>query len=100
MPALLQRFLNRSLRQGSVAANLSLEPFLDAGPQQRAAWDRSVVLSVARTIDSDACRAMCWFTEDPICELGDKTARQLVEEGATARVLDMLVAIRDGRRDG
>lgn len=65
----------------------------------RAEWDRSVVLSVARTIEPDAERVMCWFTGDPIRELGGRTARELVDEGATAPVLDMLIAIRSGRRE-
>lgn len=75
-----------------------------AGPEMliaaaRIEWDSSVVLSVARTIDSDADRVMQWFTNEPIVEFDEKTASQLIREGATAGVLDMLVAIRSGRRD-
>ncbi|WP_329743367.1 hypothetical protein [Dyella sp. A6] len=68
-------------------------------PGERAEWDRSVVLSVARTIEPDAERVMCWFTGDPINELGGRTARELVDEGVTAPLLDMLIAIRSGRRE-
>lgn len=42
---------------------------------------------------------MHWFSSEAICELGGKTARQLVEEGSTAQLLDMLVTIRNGYRD-
>ena len=58
------------------------------------------MLSVARGVDSDPAEAMRWFANDPIREFGDKTAQQLVEEGNTAQLLSMLVAIRSGRRDG
>lgn len=64
----------------------------------RVAWDEAVVMSVARTIEPDAERAMHWFRDEPIREFGGRTARQLVEEGVTARLLDMLVSIRNGQR--
>lgn len=65
----------------------------------RIEWDQAVVLSVARGIESDADKVMHWFTHDNIEELGGKTARQLIDEGATARLLDMLTTIRNGDRD-
>jgi hypothetical protein len=65
----------------------------------RETWDRAVVLSLARCIDANADRVAAWFFDDPIHELGGRTASQLVQEGATASLLDMLVAIRNGRRD-
>jgi len=65
----------------------------------RVEWEQAVVLSVARGIEPDADKVMAWFSGDLISELGGKTARQLVEEGATARLLDMLVTIRSGHRD-
>lgn len=67
--------------------------------RDREAWDRAVVLSVARCIDANADRVAAWFFGDPIREFGGRTASQLVHEGATASLLDMLVAIRSGRRD-
>jgi hypothetical protein len=65
----------------------------------RIEWERAVVLSVARGIEPDVDKVMHWFSSEAICELGGKTARQLVEEGLTARLLDMLVTIRNGYRD-
>lgn len=62
-------------------------------------WEQSVVLSMARGIEPDAEEVLRWFSHDVICELGNKTAQQLMQEGATARLLDMLVAIRSGHRD-
>lgn len=65
----------------------------------RVEWDRAVVLSVARGIEPDPASVVHWYISDHIDEFGGKTARQLVEEGATARLLDMLVKIRNGHRD-
>ena len=65
----------------------------------RIEWEREVVLSVARSIEPDATKVMTWFSSDSIDELGGKTAQQLVWDGATAQLLDMLVSIRSGRRD-
>lgn len=65
----------------------------------RVEWEQSVVLSVARGIEPNAEEVLHWFKHDLIRELGNKTAQQLVEEGATARLLDMLVTIRSGHRD-
>lgn len=65
----------------------------------RIEWDQAVVLSVARGIELDADKVMHWFTHDGIDEFDGKTARQLVDEGATARLLDMLITIRSGHRD-
>lgn len=65
----------------------------------RIEWDRAVVLSVARGIEPDAGKVLAWFNGDPIHELGGKTAQQLIDEGTTAPLLDMLVMIRSGRRD-
>lgn len=62
-------------------------------------WDRNVVLSVAVAIDADRERVLDWFTHDRIREFGNRTAQQLVMAGETARVLDMLQAIRRGLRD-
>ena len=65
----------------------------------RIEWEQAVVLSVARGIEPDGDKVMHWFSSEAICELGGKTARQLVEEGSTALLLDMLVTIRNGYRD-
>jgi len=67
--------------------------------RERVEWDQAVVLSVARGIESDADKVMQWFTHDGIDEFDGKTARQMVDEGATARLLDMLITIRNGHRD-
>lgn len=102
MPALFRRLFARvSLSSDVVTESLALAQGEEAGSlcELRTAWDRAVVMSVARAIEPDPDRLLHWFREDPIRELGSKTARQLVEEGVTARLLDMLVAIRSGRRD-
>jgi len=62
-------------------------------------WNRDVVLSAAAAIDADSERVMDWFVHDRIREFGQRTAQQLVLSGETARVLDMLHAIRRGLRD-
>jgi hypothetical protein len=67
-------------------------------PHASATWDRAVVLSVARGIEPDPDVATEWFLNEPITEFGGKTACQLVEAGETDRLLDMLVAVRGGRR--
>ncbi|WP_049621177.1 hypothetical protein [Frateuria defendens] len=60
--------------------------------------DRERVLAAAQAVEPDIGKAMHWFVSVPIRELGDKTARQLVDEGATAELLAMIAAIRSGRR--
>lgn len=65
----------------------------------RIEWDRAVVLSVAIGIEADAEKVTHWFSHEGIGEFGGKTAHQLVEEGAAARLLDMLTTIRNGDRD-
>lgn len=102
MPAAFRRLFARiPFSSDVVTKNFALARCVEAGAlcELRTAWDRAVVMSVARAIEPDPNRLLRWFREDPIRELDSKTARQLVEEGATARLLDMLVAIRSGRRD-
>lgn len=70
----------------------------DASPSCRISWDQAVVLSVARGIEPDPAKALQWYLTQPIAEFGGRTARQLVEDGATAPLLDMLVAVRRGHR--
>lgn len=96
----------RKLRQQGSPILLGNVPFPMAAMHESAAtsharveWERAVVLAVARGIEPDADKVVTWFNGDLIDELGGKTARQLVEEGATAKLLDMLVTIRNGYRD-
>lgn len=102
MPAVFRHLLKRQPPGLSPRQSESLSPYMKssmAALHTRVAWERAVVLSVARSVEPDPAEAMRWFAHDPIHELGDKTAQQLVEEGSTARLLNMLVAIRSGRRD-
>ena len=101
MSAYLRRLLGRAIpdvRRTSMGQTAQRD---DCGSltELRVAWDKAVVMSVARTIEPDPGRLSHWFKEDPILELGGKTARQLVEEGGTARLLDLLASIRGGQRD-
>lgn len=80
------------------ASDLETAPPPEDSPQSRIRWDEAVVLSVARGIEPDPDKALQWFLTQPIAELGGRTARQLVEDGATASLLDMLVAVRRGHR--
>jgi len=102
MPAPFRQFLKRYLPDSSPGDRESLSPYMKssmAALHTRVAWERAVVLSVARGVEPDPAEALRWFANDPIREFGDKTAQQLVEEGNTTRLLTMLVAIRSGRRD-
>src|SRR5579871_964913 len=64
----------------------------------RDSWDKAVVLSVARSIDPDPQQAMQWFLNEPIAEFDGRTASQLVLDGWTDALLDMLIAVRNGKR--
>jgi hypothetical protein len=101
MPAKLPRPLRRD-----PLLPLSGEAWLRAPYAQRSQaiwrarveWESALVLSLAAEIEPDAGAALRWFNSDRIREFGDKTAAQLVEEGATSRLLAMMTAIRSGRR--
>ncbi len=100
MPATFRNLLQRRqpILLGDVPPPAPMKSSMTTS-RTRVEWERAVVLSVARGIEPDADKVMHWFSCDVICELGGKTAQQLVEEGATARLLDMLVTIRSGHRD-
>lgn len=103
MPAAFRQLLKRYFPDSLSGESESLSAYMKssvAALHTRVAWERAVVLSVARGVEPDPAEALRWFVNDPIHELGDKTAQQLVEEGSTTRLLTMLVAIRSGRRDG
>jgi hypothetical protein len=98
LPRLFRR--NRPARlSGDVEAHAPYMLRSRAILRARVEWESALVLSLAREIEPDADAVMRWFTGDRIREFGDKTAAQLVEEGATSRLLGMMVAIRNGRRD-
>lgn len=101
MPAVFRHLLKRYLPDSPPDHAQSLSTYMKSSMatlQTRVAWERAVVLSVARAVEPDPAQAMHWFIHDPIKELGGKTAQQLVEEGSTPRLLAMLVAIRSGQR--
>ncbi|HEX7816878.1 hypothetical protein [Dyella sp.] len=94
------RNILRWRKQDPISAPAFAKPRVSARgtSSARIEWDQAVVLSVARGIEPDADKVLAWFSGDPIQELGGKTARQLIDEGITAPLLDMLVMIRSGRR--
>lgn len=65
---------------------------------RRVMIDGAAVLAVARRIDADRARLLAWFDEEPIAELGMRTAREVVEDGDTARLIHMLWSIERGSR--
>lgn len=65
----------------------------------RVTWERSVVLALAGRIEPDLDKLMGWFVGEGIEEFAGKTAQQMIEEGATAKLLNMLTTIQSGLRD-
>jgi len=57
------------------------------------------VLRLAKGIDHDEERVRDWYQTVKICELGGKTAHELVQRGETELVIDFLKSIRRGYRD-
>jgi hypothetical protein len=86
------------MRSRTAVSSLHRAGLHDGLPACQVSWDQAVVLSVARGIEPDPEKALQWFLTQPIAEFGGRTARQLVEDGATAPLLDMLVAVRRGHR--
>jgi hypothetical protein len=64
---------------------------LDAG-----FWD---VLRLAKGIDQDEARVRDWYLTVTICELGGRTAQELVQMGEADLVMGFLRSIRRGNRD-
>jgi hypothetical protein len=60
--------------------------------------DTARVLAEARHVEPDRARRRAWFVEDPIAELGFRTAEDLVEAGETSRLIAMIRAIRAHER--
>jgi hypothetical protein len=66
---------------------------------RRVMIDGAAVLAVARRVDADRVRLLAWFDEQPIAELGMRTAREVVADGDTAQLIHMLWSIERGNRD-
>jgi|EndMetStandDraft_6_1072998.scaffolds.fasta_scaffold07544_6 hypothetical protein len=60
--------------------------------------DTARVLAEARHVEPDRARRRAWFVEDPIAELGYRTAADVVEAGETSRLIAMIRAIRAHER--
>jgi len=60
--------------------------------------DTARVLAEARHLEPDRARRRAWFTDDPIAELGYRTAEDVVEAGETRRLIAMIQAIRAHER--
>lgn len=56
------------------------------------------ILRIASDIESERSRIEEWYRCDPIRELGEMTAQQLVSEGDIDLVIAFLQAIRRGDR--
>ncbi len=56
--------------------------------------DTARVMAAARHVEPDRARRRAWFLEDPIAELGFRTAEDLVEAGETSRLIALIEAIR------
>lgn len=56
------------------------------------------VLRTAARLEPDPGRAMAWYRDVPIAELGSRTANELVALGQSDAVTAFLRAIADGRR--
>lgn len=57
------------------------------------------VLRLAKGIDQDEARVRDWYLTVKICELGGKTAQELVQMGKADLVIGFLRSIRHGCRD-
>lgn len=56
------------------------------------------IASVARSIEPDGARVWHWMLEEPIAELDNRTAVELVWAGRGQAVIDMLKAVQSGTR--
>ncbi|MGF6494744.1 hypothetical protein ABIE56_002942 [Luteibacter sp. 621] len=66
----------------------------------RVLTDTARVLAEASHVEPDRARRRAWFTDDPIAQLGFRTAEDLVEAGETSRLIAMIKAIRVHERGG
>jgi hypothetical protein len=60
--------------------------------------DTARVMAAARHVEPDRARRRAWFLEDPIAEMGFRTAEDLVEAGETSRLIALIEAIRAHER--
>ncbi|MET0254879.1 MAG: hypothetical protein ABWZ54_04640 [Luteibacter sp.] len=60
--------------------------------------DTARVMAAASRIEPDRARRRAWYVEDPIAELGFRTAEDIVEAGETSRLIAMIQAIRAHER--
>lgn len=65
----------------------------------RVLCDTARVLAAARHVEPNRARRRAWYVEDPIAELGFRTAEDLVEAGETSRLIAMIEAIRLNERN-
>jgi len=56
--------------------------------------DTARVMAAARHVEPNRARRRAWYVEDPIAELGFRTAEDVVEAGETSRLIAMIEAIR------
>lgn len=57
------------------------------------------LLQIAAAIEPNRARAINWYRQVPIAELGHLTAEQLVALGRTDAVIAFLRSVQDGARD-
>jgi hypothetical protein len=57
-----------------------------------------LIYALASTIEPDPRRVAHWFRYDPIAELGNRTAMELVNTGAALEVIRFLKGISEGGR--
>jgi hypothetical protein len=55
-------------------------------------------MAAARHVEPNRARRRAWFVEDPIAELGFRTAEDLVEAGETSRLIAMIASIQAHER--
>lgn len=60
--------------------------------------DTARVMAAARHVEPNRARRRAWFVEDPIAELGFRTAEDLVEAGETSRLIAMIASIQAHER--
>ena len=60
--------------------------------------DAARVMAAARHVEPNRARRRAWYLEDPIAELGFRTAEDVVEAGETSRLIAMIEAIRANER--
>jgi hypothetical protein len=56
--------------------------------------DAARVLAAARHIEPSRARRRAWYLEDPISQLENRTAEDVVQAGETSRLIALIQAIR------